>query len=276
VLCNRVRTMQSEQVTLFGDSIDTELYIKTDGRVIRPWKRMLSEVAAEFRLQANDDGLYVTLVDSANVMMAESTLFAEVFEAYEPASDELGLDTKALGSVLRHARYGKGQSDMIELAASASERTLTSDVRKTVGDTQVTVSEQTDTIDPVFVKEPPEMPDIETGAEVDLQAETLIKAIGMMDNDSDIIALESTGDTVRFGQESDTSERQVSLDVATKPVGRTLYSRSYVENMATMLRNGYVDTVTLQWAEEFPMFVDFEREGVYGGTVCVAPRIQSE
>lgn len=268
--------MQSEQVTVFGDSIDTELYIKTDGRTIRPWKRMLGEVAAEFRLQSDSGGLHVSVVDTANVLMAETTLYADAFEAYDPANTELGIDAKGFGSVLRHARYGKSQSDTVELATSASERSLTSDVKKTVGNTQVIASEQTDTIDPGFVREPPEMPDLETDAEVDLQPDTFIKTVGMMDNDSDIIALESTGDSIRFGQETDTNERQVALDVATEPVGRTLYSRSYVENMATMLRNGYVDSVTLRWAEESPMFVDFEREGVYSGTVCVAPRIQSE
>lgn len=267
---------ESAQRTIFGEELDELVNVETTGRVIRPFKRMLDQIAKEYKLQFTDDGLDVAVVDSANVIGIESHIQASAFEDYTLTSDTtLGVNSSGFGSALRHARYAKRTDDTVTI--QADKRVLETEVDREIGNAQATVNERYELIDPDSIRQAPEIPDLDLGITADMEPETFIEATKLLETDrKHYVALGANPESIVLNQEEDLQQRNVELEVTPSQVGEfTLFTGSYIEGIANALRVGYVDTVALRWDDEMPLFVEFEREGVYSGTIYVAPRIQS-
>lgn len=266
---------ETEQVTVFGDTIDEQVRVETTGRVIRPFKRMVGEIASEFKLHFDSDGAHVTVNDAANVGMVDIHLDADAFETYELTGDSytLGLSDRAFGSVLQHARYGTQTDDAITLTANDTH--LETSVTRPVGDTTATFTERAGVIDPKSVREEPEFPDLEFGTVVDLKPRTLIKVLEHMDL-SEHVKLGAEDGALVLNQEFDIEGRNIELDVDVDgDGGYSYYSGDYVKQLSNALQMGYVDDLALKWGEEFPLVAEFEREDVYHGSIMLAPRVTS-
>lgn len=266
----------SAQRTIFGEELNELINVETTGRVIRPFKRMLDQIASEYKLQFTDDGLSVQVVDSANVIGIESHIQASAFEDYTLASETtLGVNSSGLGSALRHARYAKRTDDPVTI--QADKRTLETEVNREIGNAQATVNERYELIDPDSIRQAPDVPDLDLGITAEIEPETFIEATKLLETDSKHhVAFGSNPESIVLNQEEDLQQRNVELEVPPSQVGEfTLFTGDYIEDIANALRVGYVDDVTLRWDDEMPLFVDFEREGVYSGTIYVAPRIQA-
>jgi len=269
--------MSETQKTLFGDTLDTLVELKADGRVIRPWKRVLDPIADEIKLRFTSDGLTVEVVDSANVIMTRTHLYADALASYTCHEETtVGINTDALGTVLQHARYGKSTTDLVSLEVDASEIQTT--VEKELAGTEVTIGERADTINPNSLREEPDLPELEFEYELDLSANALAGVLDVFTLKSKHdLELTPTDSGVRFAQSDDVSGRVVELDRDAGGSGeRTLFSGSYIGDIQTQLQNGLMDSATLKWADEFPMFVKMEREDVYQTTTMVAPRIGAD
>jgi len=268
---------EAKQQTIFGEEIAQHIQIETTGRVIRPWKRMLDQITAEYRLRFDDEGIHVRTVDTANVIAIRTTLPADAFETYELDEDiTLGVKASQLGTVLQHARYGKSSDDAISLTAESGH--IESEVDREFGGCGVTLSERSELIDPGAIRESPDFPDLDLGVSAEMAPQTFIEVLEAMDNDSgEHMQLGARPDSVLLKQNTDIDKRAVEIDVTPSETAEyTWFSMYYVSKMQTALSVGYVDELTLRWDEEFPLFAEFEREDSYYGEIMLAPRIQSQ
>lgn len=267
---------KTQQQTIFGEPLDEQIHIETAGRIIRPFKRMLDQVAGEYRLEFTNDGVVVGTVDSGNVLGIEIELYASAFDVYELAGiTELGITASNFGSAVQHARYAKNTDD--EIAISADSKHLETEVSRELGSTAATLSERVGLIDPASIRERPDLPELDLGVSVDVPVDTFIEVLNVLDTDNEHIKLGSNIDSVTFNQETDTQQRNIRIDAnPTEASEYTYFTAEYLSAIASGLNVGYVDDVTLRWDEEMPLFVDFEREGVYEGQFMVAPRIMPD
>jgi hypothetical protein len=264
------------QRTVFGDEIEDVVSFTTTGRVIRPFKRMIDKVASEYRLQCDSDGIHVAVVDSTNVLAGEFTLFASALEEYSGAAT-IGVNADQFGSTLQHARYGKTTDDKIAVSADAMDIQTT--VQRPFGETDATLSERASLIDPDSIRQQPEIPtpdDLELEIIAELAPQTVIEAMKAID-DSEHVKLGTEQESIHIRQDLDVQQRNIELS---HPVGVasdfTFYSADYVTKIVRGLANGYVDTVTLKWDEDMPLYAEFEREGVYSGQYMLAPRVKPD
>jgi proliferating cell nuclear antigen len=268
---------ESQQRTIFGEELDELVNVETTGRVIRPFKRMLDQIAKEYKIHFSSDGVDVYVMEPARVSAIEIHAPVSAFESFEVESETtIGVNSGGLGSALRHARYAKTSDDNVSITADA--RTLETEVNRQIGDTQATVTEQTELIDPDSLREEPNIPDGDTDVSVSIDPQTFIDTIKLLDTTSkaDKFKLGADSGSIIFQQEGDVQRRNIDLEVAPSGVAEwTLFSPSYLEDIANALQSGYVDNLTLRWAEDYPIFAEFEREDTYHGQIMVAPRIQS-
>jgi len=238
---------------------------------------MLDQIASEYRLRFDNEGIHAKMVDTANVMAIRTTLPADAFDTYELHEDiTLGVESRQLGSVLQHARYGKSSDDSILLTAAPNQ--IESTVDRDFGGCNVTLSERTELVDAGAIRDSPEFPDLDLGIEAAIAPKTFIEVLDALDNDgAEHIQLGANPDSLLLKQETDMDKRAVEIDVTpTAVAGYTWFSISYVSQMQQALSVGYVDDLTLRWDEEFPLFAEFARDDAYHGEIMLAPRVHSE
>jgi len=269
---------ETQQQTVFGESIEQEYHIETTGRVIRPFKQLVTQVIkhrqpAEYRFHLTSDGIETYTVDPANVIMVNATLHDSALDTYDTENVDIGLSSDIFGGLLQHARYGVSTDDEIELYGNTNR--MHSVVERDFSGVDATLAEDRALIDADSLREDADLDGVdEPEVECTLPTRAFIESVDCID--AGHIEL-STEDGVTFQGEDDVSTSIVSLDVdASGDVESTLYSTDYMESIAKALHMGKVDDeITIKLNDDYPMFVEFEREDVYSGTICVSPRIQS-
>lgn len=266
---------ETEQTTVFGETLDEQVHIETSGRVIRPAKRMLDQIADEYKIQCNNDGLFVKTVDAGNVVMVALDVPSSSFEAYDVEDGTvLGTSGSGLGSALQHARYGKSTDDPLVL--TADQKHLKTEVTREIQGYEAEVNEQIELIDPKSIRQEPDLPDLDLEVKLDLSPDAFCETIRMFDDDEEI-RFKSEGDNLILKQKGGETKRQISLTAEpSNDCGWAIFTADYLHDFAKAVQNGYVDDLTLKWGEDYPLVLDFEREDVYSGRLMVAPRIKSD
>jgi len=267
------------QTTIDGETLDTVCSIATSGRVIRPWKQMITQTlqgrgdTTEYRLKARESGLQVQMVDSANVILIESEIPASVFDEYSISDDvNFGVSNEILGSLFQHARYGKSTDDTIQLTGSQEE--LQSVVSRELHGVGATFRESQALIDPKSIREEPNLPDLNLTTTVDLPVRTFIDAIDALDGEYMEFVI---NDELVIQSETDVSHSEITLDAAIdgEPV-EVLFSMDYCERIIKALHVGKVDVITLNFRSDYPILIEFEREEVYSGHIMLSPRLKGD
>lgn len=266
---------KTQQQTIFGTEVREVVDIQTTGRVIRPWKQMLSQVSSEWKFELSDSGISVDAVDKANVLAIFTEIDSAAFDAYSLEQEtSVGVTESQLGSVLQHARYGKSSDDPISIIAD--EEQVRSIVTRDFAGADAELTEQMGLLDPGSVREQPDYADLELDMSAELPPQAFVEAIRAMDT-SGHIKIANKGGSLVFHQEDDIREGSIEIDCDTEGTGEfTYFTGSYLEDIANGLSSGLVDDITLKWREEFPLFVEFEREDVYSGEYMVAPRLKRD
>jgi DNA polymerase III sliding clamp (beta) subunit (PCNA family) len=267
----------SEQIqrTVFGESIKEQIHLETTGRILRPFKRMLdpwSRKPTEYRLEFTTDGLEVGYINPSNVVAVNATIPTDTFDVYDTEGAAIGVNSDVLGSILQHARYGKSTDD--ELTISADTENIQSVVHREIADTHAAITEQQALIDPDMIRDAdPISEDVRnnTTAELELSGRDYIEIAEMLD-DSHPTTMKATDGTVSFTQEGDVMGRDITLETGSGEA-EAMFSTDYLQGVATAFNVGYIDTATIQWGNEWPVFVEFEREDVYSGEIMIAPRV---
>lgn len=265
----------TEQQTVFGDPVAEQVRIETSGRTLRPFKRAVEQVAGEFRLQVREDGLFVSTTDTANVILIEVALPADEFDVYEVTETELGVPTNHLGSALQHARYGKSTDDEVTITADTDH--LETVTQREYGETNATVTERVDLIDPAGIRQTDGLEDLDLAVEVDLSPDAFREVVTTLDDDASAVMMLSAGDdSIQFQQDADTVRRNIELDASPSTAcEETYFSTSYLSDIATVLSVSYADELTLRWDDTMPLIAEFNSPCGFAGEVVLAPRVGS-
>lgn len=266
--------MTLEQTTVFGDPLETLVTVETTGRVLRPFRRMCTQIADEYRVHCEADGLRVSFADAAKVIAFQAQIHASAFESYtvQDGPVKLGIPDDQLGSALQHARYSKSNDDTLVLRAN--EKYLQTHTQRTFGKTGATVRERVALIDEKSVRSDFEQPELEYDESVSLSAQAIIQTINAL-QDGQHIQVSSRDSGIAFSQDEDIVKRDIELACETESDAEATYSTDMMSDVASALNASYADSITVSFATEFPFTVSFEREGVYEGVIKVAPRIEA-
>lgn len=278
------------QERLIGESPDTTLEIATEGRVIRPALAIPDALAHECRVHADPDGVQIRLVDPSNVGMAMLQLHPEAFDHYDaPEAFVTGVDLETLKSQLRGARKGVSTSDPVRLDLDTVRTRI-----QIERDYQLAKLHRTDgflNIDPDSMRQERDPPDLEYTCQATLDAQAFRDAIVHLDEVGDHFALKQSGGDLELGvsvSDSDSVQRagRVSFPGIVEAVGddvpedpESLFSMDYLLDISKALKGALVDDVTLQFGDQIPVRIEFERTDdedttLYEGAFMIAPRIQ--
>lgn len=274
------------QERLIGESPDETVTIETEGRVIRPALGIPSALVGECRIHATPDGLWMQAVDPTNVGFTALTVHAAAFDAYD-APDEFvtGMDLDTLQSQLRGARMGRSTSDpvMLDVDTTRTRLQIEREYRlATVNRTDAFLN-----IDPDSIRQEPDIPELDYLCEATIDADAFIDAIQHLDAIGDHLVIRSHDGDLRFDEtigSDDSVERAGRVSIPDVVDGedsvKSTFSLDYLKDISAALKTGLVEDVTLSFADEIPVRIDFERTDdedttLYEGKFLVAPRIQS-
>ena len=270
---------ETTQTTVFGEAIDEQLYIETEGRTIRPWKQLVCQVlqgsrsrTSEFRLHVDSDGLHVKAVDPANVMLVNTTIDADAFNSYETENVTLGASGDILGTLFQHARYGVSTNDELTITGNTDE--LETTVEREFDGIEATFTERQSLVNPGMIRDDADVPNLDVETTIDIPVRAFIKALNALGGEDTTFKAENG--SLILGQETGTEGRSIELNAGVSGDAEAIYSHSYIERLANALHVGKVDEIGVRFDDEFPVIVEFEREDVYSGEIMLAPRIGSE
>lgn len=277
---------------LAGEDSDVTVSIDTEGRVFRPLLAIVGAVVDEAKWRFDGDGLSVRAVDPANVCMVELDAPASAFESYECDGElVVGYNHTTLRAPLQNARYGKQSSDDVSL--SVESRYTNVAVRRPFDHSTLNHTRRVATIDPDSIRQEPDLPSIDYPWRATVDVDALKAAVDyakdaygrkhrhitIQESDGEL-CIEGHGETDDDVFTFDAPAIEQSADGVTDPEGAaSMLALDYVTDTVGSLKRGLVDTVTIEWADEYPVALDFERERdgetVYSGRFMQAPRVQS-
>jgi len=230
----------------------------------------ISTLVDECKLRLEADGLRVRAVDPANVGMVDVELDAGAFESYEADGGVLGVNLSRLEDVVGMA--DKGQ--LIHLELNEETRKLHIEVEG--------LNYTLALIDPDSIRQEPDLPDLDLGAEIVLEGRHLNRGIKAADMVSDhlTLAVDETDELFLVEAEGDTDDVRVELDhdevidLVAAPA-HSFFSLDYMKDLNKAIDAG--DEVTIELGEEFPVNLFYDiAEGQGSCRFMLAPRIQSD
>lgn len=238
----------------------------------------LDALVDEARVHVDADGIEAAAHDPANVAQVKATLDAAAFDEYA-TDDELaiGLNISRLVQILDRLDH----ADTVALAYRDDRRKLT----LRAGDYEFTAA----CIDPDSIRQDAMFPDLDLAAEIDINSDRLRRAVALMDEFSDNLAMGyEPADAefyVRAEGKTDDGEfrvhRRELTFVAASGEAHSLFSTDYCVSITESLPDS--QPVRLEVGEEFPCLVTFDFAAVdgpgqrYHGEVSFlqAPRIMT-
>lgn len=266
---------------LQDDSREPVAEITTDGDTFKPFVNAARQIATEGRLELDADGLAVEMVDAACVQGITLALHADAFDAYDAETTLAGVNFKTLRGLTRRARVNHDDT----LGLTFTKRHIHAEVSRGYDAVDVVTDDRMEQIDPASVRNPdfPEREAVSTGLQsFTLSPAAFEDAVGHVASEGKYIVFgsEDGNIVVKTGKPDDAIEATAVLEGLGGPEDvSSMFSSDYTNDMLAAVRAAKADTVTVHYADEFPVYVAFARENDDGepileGTVCQAPRIQ--
>lgn len=263
---------------LFDDPGTEVAEITTDGSTFKPFINAIRRVDDEAKLHITEDGLSVSVVDPANVFMADVELAAESFDTYTVEKETiLGINTDSLKSLVRRAR--KGSDD--ELTLSLRERELTASVARGYENHDVVSQGTMDLIDPDSIRQEPEIPEMEWNATISVDAAPFTDALSYAVGASEHVEISLKGvnqhtSALYLGGETDTRKEMVAIDgIDTDATAVSVYSKDYVTDILEGVGDVSGESVTLRLGDEYPVSVEMDSGGL-SVEYLLSPRVTND
>lgn len=286
--------MSQQRLIETPDAEDTR--IETDGRRIRPALSIPDALVDEAKVHLNADYVTIRAVDPANVGMFDVDIYPAAFDAYEHAGEHvtIGTNLDLLTSQLSSARMGKRSADAVALTVSPGRTVI--DIERGYGETTVTRRSELLNLDPDSIREEPDLPDLQLDYEATVDAQAFKDVVEHVNRAHDHVSLiegdghlhvggskkaDSDEGAVVTGSEATFEDAASALHDGATAGATSLFSMDYMLDMARGLKAAKVDHVTVEWGDEFPCRLRFERwdaddKCLYDGLYLLAPRIQSD
>jgi proliferating cell nuclear antigen len=280
---------QDTQAQLLGGPSGDAVHIETDGRTIRPALNIVATLVDECKLTFDGQGLHIRAVDPTNVGLVDITVSADAFDDYEINADggvTVGVHLDGVTTKLTNARLGKRTNDPVELDIDDT-RTLIR-IRREYDTTDVEYADEQLNIDPDSIREKPDIPELDLDGVATVDTDAVCDGIEHIATSADYVVMTNRGGDLVFsakaGDESpsiyNSAVRYDNVVEDGEGEMESMYSLDYVTDMVGAVKSAYVDTTTIRWGEEYPLFVSFEKtdadgETVYSGRYMLAPRVRS-
>lgn len=236
-----------------------------------PFITAVNDLVDRAKLDPTDDGIEVSAVDAANVAMLKASL---------PIDGEVPQDTVALDvSDLSGQLQNKPRDATVTVECGVPNGVLRLEEEFANG-RMWNVRERVSFVDPDMVRERPDIPDLEFDTTVELSVGELSKMVGRYANDRAVRLRVEDGELsigeVRGSADIEDGEYAALATTHTESDSNAeaLYSPEYLDTVVSSINRLDADTVTLAWAEEYPLRIEVEGEFVTA-TWIMAPRIQS-
>lgn len=235
-----------------------------------PFIQTANAIVEEAKLRADEDGLHITAVDSANVAMVDVDIAPDAFDTYNvgAATGVIGVNLTRFEDIISIG----DTDDILEISFNGDTRKLDIDV----GNVEYNMA----TIDPASVRDEPEIPDLDLPGHIKCDWDAIRPSLDACDMVSDTVTFEidsegsliirSEGDTddVRHVLVSELAEVDITED------GFSIFSLGYLRSVGRGLSK-CDPQVTLELGNEFPTKIHGEfAEGNGNITYMVAPRIE--
>jgi len=229
-------------------------------------------------------GLYVSAVDPANVGHIHTRIYADAFDAYDLHADEeyrTGVNVRDLASAASIARKGTRKHDPLSLRWNG-EQAVTVETEREYASTTVDRGKSVELIDPASIRAEPDLVDLDMTVRGEIDT---LPFRDVLDSMSEHAAVRPDGGDLLVSEELDeTASAARFRDVLRESpddAGETMFSLDYLSDMASAIRSAKADTVTVEFAEEIPIRLSFERttadgDVLYDGSYLLAPRIGSD
>lgn len=266
-----------QEFRLFDSPGSTVAEITTDGSTFKPFINAIARVADEAKIHVTEDGLSVTAIDPANVLMSDVDLDADAFDAYTVENETtLGVNANGLKSLVRRAR--KRSND--ELTLSLREHELTASVARGYENHDVVSQGTMDLIDPDVIRQEPELPELDFTETVGVDTAPFKDALSYAVGASEHVEISLKGvnqhtSALYLGGETDTREEMVAVDgVDTDATAVSVYSKDYVKDVLAGVSDVGGESVSVSLGDEYPVSVGLEAEGL-SVEYLLSPRVTS-
>jgi proliferating cell nuclear antigen len=227
-----------------------------------------AEIIDEGIFKFGKDGISLTAADRAMVAVIDLLISKDAFEEYEVEEEkEVGLNMTNFLSLLKRARG----SDKVSLELVENRLILTifngTKRRFTVPLLQLTREEI------------PPIDQLEFKATVTLKPEVLEDAIKDASVITDAVTFQATKEYFKISAEGDVSQAELELrqgdeglvDLQVQENSKAKYPLDYLEKILKAAKIS--DEVTIKFAQDYPMRIDFKYEGKARVSMVVAPRV---
>jgi proliferating cell nuclear antigen len=230
----------------------------------------VSVLVDECKIRLNENEFAIRAVDPANVGMVDLSLAAAAFESYQGNNGVIGINLDRFEDIIGMANSG----DLIHMELDQETRKLHIECDGLAYTLAL--------FDGVSLRQEPDIPDLDLGAEIVVEGSQLDRGITAADMVSDHIALsvDPEAETFHIQAEGDTDDVDLELEredlINLVPAeADALYSLDYLKDMNKAISK--TAEVTAELGEEFPVKLHYEfAEGLGHVTYMLAPRIQSE
>jgi proliferating cell nuclear antigen len=227
-----------------------------------------AEIIDEGIFKFGKDGISLTAADRAMVAVIDLLISKDAFEEYEVEEEkEVGLNMTNFLSLLKRARG----SDKVSLELVENRLILTifngTKRRFTVPLLQLTREEI------------PPIDQLEFKTTVTLKPEVLEDAIKDASVITDAVTFQATKEYFKISAEGDVSQAELELrqgdeglvDLQVQENSKAKYPLDYLEKILKAAKIS--DEVTIKFAQDYPMRIDFKYEGKARISMVVAPRV---
>ena len=255
----------------FTDNPGSDL-AEIDGPAATIKRAFGSILVDECKINLESDGIHTEWVNPPNVMAGTLTIPDDTLETYDLATEgQIGLNTGDLSDAIRPARVSA--DDTVSL--SVAQRQIDSWVDREYDDGAITFHDVWRLIDPDSIREFDGLPELDL-VEIDLSAKRFTDAVESVGRKYEHIDMVGTDDGLELRGHDDTSGAEATIHTDLPDEFQSIYSKDFLVEIAAAVRSLQPDSITVRIAEEYPLFVDWERPDGVSGTYMLAPRIRKD
>lgn len=244
-----------------------------DTKLFKDSLQAISNLIAEGRFTADEDGLHLTAADPAMVALVDFTMEKDAFTSFEvDGEQDLGINLERLYTILRRV----DSSDTLTIESDEDSERLVLTVEN--GSTR-TFSLPLLTMDD---DEVPSTDQLEFNVEADFRSSVLSSGIGDAAVVGDSVTIMADADGVTIRAEGDQSDAEFYiekgsdglLDLTADGSVRSMFSLDYLNKI--MKAEKISDTVHVSFGDDFPTRLDFEVPDKLTLGFILAPRIEED
>ena len=252
-------------ISLYGERMKVVI---SEPEVLITSVETAAEIIDEGIFKFGKDGISLTAADRAMVAVIDLLISKDSFEEYDVKEEkEVGLNMTNFLSLLKRARG----ANKIGLELSENKLILTifngTKRRFTVPLLQITREEI------------PPIEQLEFKANVTLKPDILEDAVMDASVITDAVTFYATKDEFKISAEGDVSQTELELrpgeegliDLQVKEDSKAKYPLDYLEKILKAAKIS--DEVSLKFAQDYPMRIDFKYEGKARISMVIAPRV---